>query len=110
MLQACVLNNKPQAVRALVAAGANIDLRGTEGGSALHMLAQSGNLEMMGLLKQLGADLTLRDDAGLTPYQLAKQIHGRSEGKARFALLKPEPEPGPVTRLFSRLRRNERTS
>ena len=74
-------NRNPEVVEALVALGADMELRGRDGGTALHMAARTNPAAFLALLA-LGADDTAIDDEGLTPWDYAKDnraLHGLPE-------------------------------
>ena len=78
---AALRNRNPAMVEALVALGADMELRGRGGLTALHMAARSNPSAFMALLA-LGADDTAVDDEGLTPWDYAKgnkALHGLPE-------------------------------
>ena len=78
---AALRNRNPAMVEALVALGADMELRGRDGRTALHMAARSNPAAFMALLA-LGADDTAVDDEGLTPWDHAKTnkaLHGLEE-------------------------------
>jgi hypothetical protein len=61
-----VFRNRIDAVRMLLAAGADPNVRGAEGDSPLRLCAQNGYLEMARLLLHCGADKTIHEGAGPT--------------------------------------------
>ena len=68
-------------IEVLVALGADLELRGRDGRTALHMAARSNGHAFLALLA-LGADDTAVDDEGLTPWDHAKDneaLHGLPE-------------------------------
>ena len=78
---AALRNRNPAMVEALVALGADMELRGRDGRTALHMAARSKPSAFMALLA-LGADDAAVDDEGLTPWDYAKDnkaLHGLPE-------------------------------
>ena len=78
---AALRNRNPAMVEALVALGADTELRGRDGRTALHMAARSNPSAFMALLA-LGADDAAVDDEGLTPWDYAKDnkaLHGLPE-------------------------------
>lgn len=78
---AALRNRNPAVIEALVALGADLELRGRDGRTALHMAARSNAHAFLALLA-LGADDTAVDDEGLTPWDYAKDnrsLHGLPE-------------------------------
>lgn len=74
-----------ECIRALVAAGAQVDAReGDEGKAALHLASQNGDLRCVSALLELGAALDAADNDGWTPLMTAA-YHG--EGEVLAALL-----------------------
>jgi len=72
-LNYAALNNRPDAIRALVAAGAQINLANNTGFTPLHHAAEAGSVDAARALLELGADKTLRHGGGLTPLQVADE-------------------------------------
>ena len=72
-LNYAALYNRPDAVRALVAAGAGIDLANNTGFTALHHAAEAGSVDAARTLLELGADKTQRHRGGLTPLEVAEE-------------------------------------
>lgn len=60
-----------RAVRALVAAGADVNAFGTDGTPALHWFVRIDDLEMSRFLVEAGAEPTLANEYGVTPLYLA---------------------------------------
>lgn len=78
---AALRNPNPAIIEALVALGADIELPGRDGSTALHMAARSNPSAFLALLA-LGADDTAVNDEGLTPWDYAKEnkaLHGLPE-------------------------------
>ena len=78
---AALRNPNPAIIEALVALGADIELPGRDGSTALHMAARSNPFAFLALLA-LGADDTAVNDEGLTPWDYAKDnkaLHGLPE-------------------------------
>ena len=78
---AALRNRNPAVIEALVALGADMEVRGRDGGTALHMAARGNPAAFIALLA-LGADDTAVDDEGLTPWDYAKDnraLHGLPE-------------------------------
>ena len=78
---AALRNRNPAVIEALVALGADLEVRGRDGRTALHMAAR-GNAHAFLALLALGADDTAVDGEGLTPWDYAKDnrsLHGLPE-------------------------------
>ena len=60
-------------VRALVAAGANVNRQCEHGRTALHMAAAWAHLDVVMFLMDDGADPSIRDDEGMTPARVARE-------------------------------------
>lgn len=75
-------------IRALLAAGANVNARDTIGGTALHVAVNfRGDLEVIKLLLDKGAEVNARNHMGYTPLLLAvRHAHYRNEGKGEQIL------------------------
>ena len=76
-MESCVANechvDGGAIVRALVQAGAQVDTPvGAKRGTALHVAARRGNTEVAEALLDCGADINVRDKAGDTPLQRAR--------------------------------------
>ena len=65
--------NPLEAMQLLIDAGANINAKTPEGDSTLHIAAFAGKLEVVRLLAKNGADLKLKDGAGLTALQVVEK-------------------------------------
>lgn len=70
-LQQAAYKNEPQILRLLVAGRADVQRRGKQGMTALHMAARGRHLGMVSVLLNLGADPSILDDCGRTPRDLA---------------------------------------
>jgi ankyrin repeat protein len=69
-----ISNRNPlDAMQLLIDAGANINAKTPAGDSALHIAAFAGKLEVVRLLAKNGADLSLKDGAGLTALQVVEK-------------------------------------
>jgi ankyrin repeat protein len=67
-------NRKPlDAMQVLIDAGANVNAKTPAGDSALHIAAFAGKIEVVRLLAKNGADLGLKDGAGLTALQVVEK-------------------------------------
>lgn len=64
-------NNQPNAIRALVAAGAQVNLANNTGYTALHHAAEAGAIDAAKALLDLGADKNAHHMGGFTPRQVA---------------------------------------
>lgn len=64
-------NNQPDAIRTLVAAGAQVNLANNTGYTALHHAAEAGATEAAKALLELGADRNAHHMGGFTPRQVA---------------------------------------
>jgi uncharacterized protein len=65
--------NPLDAMQVLIDAGANINAKTPEGDSALHIAAFAGKIDVVRLLAKNGADLKLKDGAGLTALQVVEK-------------------------------------
>jgi ankyrin repeat protein len=72
-LSYAAIGNHPDAIRVLVAAGAQVNLANNTGFTALHRAAEAGSTEAAQTLLELGADKTLRHGGGFTPSQVAME-------------------------------------
>ncbi len=83
----CSVTGGGNIVRALVRAGAQVDAR-SDGKqcTALHMAARRGNTEIAEALLDCGADIQVRDKAGDTPLQRAKNC--KKTGVASLLILR----------------------
>jgi ankyrin repeat protein len=73
ILQSAVASGKIESARALIARGANVNIRNAQGMTPLHLAAFEGNEAMVRLLLDEGADIVARMDDGTTPREMAKQ-------------------------------------
>jgi uncharacterized protein len=58
-------------LRLLLAAGADPNMKGPQGQTALHVAAQRGSKAMVSVLAEFGAELNVKDGAGRTPLDYA---------------------------------------
>jgi ankyrin repeat protein len=65
--------NPLDAMQVLIDAGAKVNAKTPEGDSALHIAAFAGKLDVVRLLAKNGADLSLKDGAGLTALQVVEK-------------------------------------
>jgi ankyrin repeat protein len=72
LLRACVLG-RTHVVVALLDRGAKIDYVNKFGKSAIHYVAALGHSEIMRILVERFADLTLKDNRGFTAYEIAER-------------------------------------
>ncbi len=79
-LDAAVAADHLEVVKALLAAGGDVNVRSAGGYATLHKAVLNGNLPMAELLVAHGADINARRDDGKTPLALA-----REEGYGRIA-------------------------
>ena len=63
-----------ETVKVLLEGGANPNVRGAEGETALMIAVKQRNLEAVRLLVSKGADLTVKDDQGRTAVQFARML------------------------------------
>ena len=69
--------NPADAVRALVAAGADVNAKSDEGDTALHLAAFDGKLDLVRALVACGANIDAKDAAGLTALQVVEKQPAR---------------------------------
>ncbi len=70
-LDAAVVANRREVVRALLKAGANMNVRSAGGLAPLHKAVLNGSAEIARMLLDHGAEVDARDDEGKTPLDLA---------------------------------------
>ncbi len=80
----------PDTARLLIAAGAEVDARHEDGGTALHITAQKGSSAMALVLLQSGADRELRNNQGATALDICKK-----EGGHALSMLLADANCGP---------------
>jgi hypothetical protein len=73
-----------EVARALIDAGANVNVARATGETALHLAAQAGNVAMIQLLADSGATLDAKTNDGLTPLDYANGAAGASAGRGGF--------------------------
>lgn len=107
VLGSYALAGKVSAVTLLLEHGAEIDAQDPlYGKTALHNAASNGHLEIVELLVEQGADPTIENNDGQTPYELAASFLANPERLAVMRFLEPErhpvaePEPSPSTRVL----------
>ena len=101
-----VSNRNPlDAMQVLIDAGANINAKTPAGDSALHIAAFAGKLDVVRLLAKNGADLSLRDGAGLTALQVVEKQPPRPPPPTSGALAgeKQGAQPTEVAALLREL-------
>jgi uncharacterized protein len=67
-------NGEIQITRALIAFGADVNLRNDDGTTALMLAARHGNTEVANMLLKAGADADLRNKRGYTSADLARMF------------------------------------
>lgn len=82
-------------LRQLVAAGADVNVTGFDGGAALHRLAHHDQSELIRLLLEAGADLNLQNQWGRTPLHVAAR---RGHVEVAEVLVAQGAELGATTR------------
>ena len=101
-----VSNRNPlDAMQVLIDAGANINAKTPAGDSALHIAAFAGKLDVVRLLAKNGADLSLKDGAGLTALQVVEKQPPRPPPPTSGALAgeKQGAQPTEVAALLREL-------
>jgi len=96
------LSGKTSAVKLLLDHGASIDGEDSQyGNTALHAAAMNGNLEVVQLLVERGADPSIRNQEGRTPYEEAAEFPDHPDRQEVMHFLEPDkhpievPEPSP---------------
>jgi ankyrin repeat protein len=94
--------NPLDAMQLLIDAGANINAKTPEGDSALHIAAFAGKTDVVRLLAKNGADLKLKDGAGLTALQVVEKQPPRPPAPTSGALAgeKQGAQPSEVAALL----------
>jgi hypothetical protein len=101
-----VSNRNPlDAMLVLIDAGANVNAKTPAGDSALHIAAFAGKLDVVRLLAKNGADLSLKDGAGLTALQVVEKQPPRPPPPTSGALAgeKQGAQPTEVAALLREL-------
>jgi ankyrin repeat protein len=88
-LNLAALNNRPAAIRVLLARGAGINLQNGTGFSAVHHAAEVGAHNALTTLIQAGADLTLRTTRGASPVDIARARNDQTAIRLLEASRKP---------------------
>jgi uncharacterized protein len=70
-LQAAVAGRRPELVRLLIAAGADVDHQSHGGFTATHIAAENDDVDVLEQLKAAGANLRVRASGGKTPSDVA---------------------------------------
>ena len=83
----------PAVVQALLEYGADPNARGPDGRAALHLAAQSGNLDLIAVLLAHGADANVVDEAGTTPLVATLRRKSQQREAAIAALLAGGADP-----------------
>jgi ankyrin repeat protein len=78
--------NPLDAMQLLIDAGAKLNAKTPEGDSALHIAAFAGKIDVVRLLAKNGADLKLKDGAGLTALQVVEKQPARPPAPTSGAL------------------------
>ena len=86
-----------ESIRLLTAAGADINAQNEDGQTAAHAAVQKGWPKVIEVLAELGADLTIADDNGVTPLAMAQ---GSTDRERFQAPAEPKPE---IAALLERL-------
>lgn len=74
----------------LVASGANVNARGLDDDTPLHDAASNGNIRLVKLLVERGADIHAKNKKGKTPVDVA------APGVAQYLLNPSLPVPGKI--------------
>ena len=103
-------NNHPEAVRILIDGNAKIDDTRRRGGTALSFAADRGNLEIVRMLVENGADINVTDgEMGITPlmdsaymnqYEVVKYLLEQGAGKTLL------DKSGNDALYYAKMRRN----
>eukprot|EP00300_Choanocystis_sp_HF-7_P017952 c19887_g1_i5.p1 GENE.c19887_g1_i5~~c19887_g1_i5.p1 ORF type:complete len:114 (+),score=18.10 c19887_g1_i5:333-674(+) len=91
-------------VETLTAAGQDVNKANHYGQTSLHLACRNGNMQLVAHLIDSGADCTLRDTGGMTPFDVV-QRHGHTALVSLFPEDQKETNPGNDRR---RSRRNNR--
>jgi hypothetical protein len=87
MVPDLTMNHRTQAVRALLAAGMPVNARGEAGATALHWACWKGYADVVELLLDRGASLTIEDEQfhGTAPGWFGHGVHNCHEGGGDYA-------------------------
>ena len=82
-----------------------IDVRGRDGKTALHYAAERGEVKIVELLLTYGADASIRNDEGKTPYELAyaKQLAEEEYAKHQKVVLPTLAQRKEIVRMLNDL-------
>ena len=83
-LHAAAWNNHLSTVKTLLELAFPVDAKDSDGNSALHKAAWQGNTEIARALVRAGADKKLKNNAGMTPQDVARSAGKRGETVLRF--------------------------
>ncbi len=83
--------NKPEIVKALIDANADLSIKNNDGATALHSAAFFGRIEVVQLLIDAKADKTLRNNFGATPRETV--MVNFAEIKPIYEMLKQQLQP-----------------
>ncbi len=106
-LIAAVKKGDADAVKSLIAKGANVNTRTNYGATALHFAADRGNMEIIKILVEAGADVNARDEFyKMTPTMMAMMrqnkdviayLQNAASAKKDAPQAAPQPAPQPST-------------
>lgn len=72
-LHLAATNPDVSALKALLAAGADVNAKDMDGNTALHMAAYTNRIEAAKILLEAGADVNIKTTAGRTPMAMARK-------------------------------------
>ena len=107
LIEACVLLDRLEMVKLLLAHGADPNVVNSDGDTPLHIMAKFGETEKCKVLLDGGADPTLKNKAGMTPADVARKykraelaafIKGWKKGRAAGALVPPARAGGSTSK------------